>query len=148
MNNYWLILKLSLVLVGCSSNGLASDDYYSRQFGDMDASYDDYVDFDEYRYYVSGATLDAFRKIDTSQDEKIDFFEWVEYQESQYPFESKRSFKYKGKSGIWYKDRYGNRYKDTYGSYCAPRCDYRHDYYYNHWHDPWPRHRYGYYWGH
>ena len=139
---------LGIIFVLCSFNGLASADYYSRQFGDMDASCDDYIDFDEYRYYISGATVDAFRKIDTSQDEKIDFFEWVGYQESQYPFESKRGFKYKGKSGIWYVDRYGNRYKDTYGSYCAHRCNYWPDYRYNPWHDPWPRHRYGYYWGH
>jgi hypothetical protein len=63
MKKYWIILKLSVILAGCSLNGLASADYYSQQFGDMDASYDDYVDFDEYRYYVSGATVDLSRNV-------------------------------------------------------------------------------------
>jgi len=141
-----------IILVVCSLNNPASADYYSRQFSDMDANYDDYVDFDEYRYYILGATVDAFRKIDTSQDQKIDFFEWVADQERQYPFKSKRSFTYKGKSGTWKVDGYGNRFKDAYGSYWGHRCNYRigfsynygYDPWYDHWHDHWYHH--GYYW--
>jgi hypothetical protein len=137
-----------IIFVVCSLNNPAAADYYSRQFSDMDANYDDYVDFDEYRYYILGATVDAFRKIDTSKDEKIDFFEWIADQESQYPFKSGHSFTYKGKSGIWKVDGYGNRYKDAYGSYYGHRCNFWLGYQYNRWHDHWPRHHHGYFWGH
>lgn len=134
-------IYLSIILILCCLQGTALADYYSRQFGDMDLSEDDYVDFEEYRYYVSAATSESFRKIDTSSDGKIDFFEWVEFQEKDYPFESKSNFKYRGKSGIWYLDHNGNRYKDSGRYYWGCRHDCRFDDTY----DYRCRHRYGVY---
>ena len=40
-----IVLGLTLILGYLNAPALA--DYYSREFGDMDANYDDYVDFDE-----------------------------------------------------------------------------------------------------
>ena len=150
------VIILGLTLMLACLNSVASAEYFSREFGDMDANHDDYVDFDEYRYYIPEATVDEFKKIDTSKDKKIDFFEWVAYQESREPFESKRSFTYRGQSGIWHVDSHGNRYHEAYGSYYRPWCgywsdyryNYRRDYGYDPWYDPWYRHRFGYYWGH
>ena len=132
-----------LLVLGCL-NSLAHADYYSREFGDMDTSYDDFVNFEEYRYYNLGATVEAFERIDTDHDKKIDFYEWVEYQESQNPFKSKSEFRYNGKNGVWYIDRDQNRYRDTYGHRIWPGNVYWTDYWHHRrhyrWHDPW-RHR-------
>lgn len=124
----------------------ASADYCAKEFGDMDASHDDFINFEEYRYYVSRATLDAFQEIDTSKDHRIDFFEWVEYQQKQFPFESKGEFRYKGRSGIWVLDRYGRRnisrsehlFRHRYGV-----CDHhRHDCRHGIRHGPWHRYHF------
>lgn len=125
-------------MLGCLNN-VAWADYYSRQFGDMDLSRDDYVNFDEYRYYAADATMKAFRKIDVNQDQKIDFFEWVEYQKKDYPFKSRRGFNYKGQSGNWHVDRHGNHYKSTHRYKCRHLYDCCYDYRYDCWH----RYRYG-----
>ena len=139
-----ILMYCGLIFMLCCLKGVAFADYYSRQFGDMDLSYDDFVNIEEYRYYVSGATIKAFRKIDANQDEKIDFFEWVEFQEKDYPFKSRRGFKYKGKSGNWHVDRHGNRYKSKHRYYHR----HRHDCCYDHRYDCWHRNHYGMHWGH
>ena len=130
-----------ILMLGCLTS-VAWADYYSRQFGDMDLSRDDFVDLEEYRYYVSGATIEAFKTIDFNQDEKIDFFEWVEFQEKDYPFKSRRGFNYKGQTGNWHVDRHGNRHKGNHRYY------HRHlyDCCYDHRYDGWPRHHCGMYW--
>jgi len=143
----WDLKKWGMVLgvvfvLGCLQ-GVAFADYYSREFGDMDANHDDFVSFEEYRFYVTYATIETFKEIDTNTDETIDFFEWVEFQEKNDPFESKRGFKYKGKTGTWTIDRHGNRHKGRFGSYYRRRHDCRLDHWYGYRHDRWFDHRYG-----
>lgn len=138
------LVYFSIILMLFCLHGMAWADYYSRQFGDMDLSRDDFVNFEEYKYYVSRATIEAFRKIDANQDEKIDFFEWVEFQEKDYPFESRRGFKYEGQSGNWHVDRHGNRYKSKHCHYHLHWHDCCYDYRYDCWH----RHDCRAHWGH
>ena len=140
MNKTLMLVLVVLLVPGCLKS-FAYAGYYSREFGDMDANHDDYVDFDEYRYYLSGASSETFKKVDTNQDERIDFFEWVAHQEKQYPFESGRGFLYKGKNGVWYMDRNGNRYRNR-DEYCfRSRPDCRPDYWQDHWPTDWWHHR-------
>jgi hypothetical protein len=144
INLRWIINILVLFLVVALGpeclKSLAYADYYSLEFGDMDANHDDFVNFDEYRYYISRASYEAFRKIDTNQDETIDFFEWVAHQEKQSPFESREEFRYKGKNGVWYMDRNGNRYMDRDEYYFRQQPDCRPNYWHGHWPNYWRHH--------
>ena len=136
-----MVLAIVFVL-GCLQ-GVAFAGYYSREFGDMDANRDDFVNFEEYRFYVTYATVEAFQEIDTNTDQTIDFFEWVEFQEKQDPAKYEREFTYKGRTGTWTIDRHGNRYKHTSGSCYRHRHVYRPYYWHGYWHDRWYDHRYG-----
>jgi hypothetical protein len=116
-------IVFAMMFVFWCSAGAALADYYRQQFEDMDTNQDDFVTWQEYRYYFLHARQDGFRELDENNDGKIGLYEWLEFQAKQDPtYEVERNYRYGGKYVHWYP------------------CSHYSWYYHRHgcWYDHWP----------
>lgn len=130
-----LIAGVSLVFL---LKGFVLADYYHRKFGDMDSSHDNYVDWDEYRFYFLYAKPKDFKEVDEDEDGKIGLYEWLTFHEKKDPtYKLKRPYPYRNDYHPWYHGR--DRHYSPFN---------HHHYRHSHWERHRHRHGYGHYgWG-
>ena len=93
--------------------GLAAADYLKQEFQDMDLSGDGRVTWKEYKYYITRPNPEPFQEADLNGDHQLELFEWVSFQNQQFPDMAESKYKYTDRNGQLYRFRNGQWYKRT-----------------------------------
>ncbi|RJQ57385.1 MAG: hypothetical protein C4530_12710 [Desulfobacteraceae bacterium] len=92
--------------------------YLEREYNDMDADADGYVNLNEFRFYETSG-IRTFSEIDRNSNGRIEFREWTTFRDKGYPFASRYRLKDRGyaprfKSFPGYRYKPGYRYRPGY----------------------------------